>query len=179
MCCAGSRTSRTSVSRDGRSSSSSTGNSRMCRHKSSHHVADVFREKKIESAAQSKSNSYSYSYSYSPLGHNEKDDLEADALQITPYHAFLFILLSSSFLLVMYFINIISFVSILYLFSAGYASADIFFIPFFNRLTRTCTAIQHNIKIEHVSEASSEDDVFGINPSVICSGMSCMQRQCY
>ena len=170
-CNTGSRSSRISVNRgavgadkDGRSSS------RKSRHKMSRNVVDLCREKKTESAAMSKS--------YSPWGLNDNEDLEADALQITPHHAFVFILLSSSFLLVMYFIDIYSFVSIIYLLSAGFASAVVFFIPFFSHLVRTYTAIRHNVKIEHVSEASSSDNICGTTLPVICSGKSCMCRYC-
>ena len=118
------------------------------------------------------------SKSYSPRGLNDNDDLEAEAFQITPQHAFLFILLSSSFLLVMYFTDIYSFVSVLYLLSAGFASAKVFFIPFFNHLIRTYTAIRHNVKIEDVSDASSNDNICGTTLPVFCSGMSCECRHC-
>lgn len=131
-------------------------------------MVDVLKQKKAQSAALSKS--------YSPRGLNDNDDLEAQALQVTPYHAFVFILLSSSFLLVMYFVDIYSFVSVLYLFSAGYASSKVFFIPFFNHLIRTYTAIRNNVKIEHVSEASSSDNICGATLPVICSGESCMRN---
>ena len=168
MCSTGSRSSRTSAKRgaSGASRQGSSSSSRKCRHKRGHDVVDLLRQKKAQSAALSKS--------YSPRGLNDNDDLEAQALQVTPYHAFVFILLSSSFLLVMYFVDIYSFVSVLYLFSAGYASSKVFFIPFFNHLIRTYTAIRNNVKIEHVSEASSSDNICGTTLPVICSGVSCM-----
>jgi hypothetical protein len=110
------------------------------------------------------------SKSYSPQGLNDNDDVETDALQITPHHALGFILLSSSFLLIMYFIDIYFFVSLLYLMSAAFASSKVFFYPFFVRLQRTYTAIRLNVEIEEVLDPIKDDDLCGATLPMICSG---------
>ena len=98
--------------------------------------------------------------------------METDALQITPHHALGFILLSSSFLLIMYFVDIYFFVSLLYLLSAAFASSKVFFHPFFIRLQRTYTAIRLNVEIEDVPDPTKEDDICGAPLPMICSGDS-------
>lgn len=112
----------------------------------------------------------SASKSYSPQGVNDNDDVETNALQITAHHAMGFILLSSIFLLVMYFVDIYFFVSILYLISAGFASSKVFFYPFFLRLQRTYTAIKLDVQIEDVTEQDVEDEICGTALPVIFSG---------
>ena len=110
------------------------------------------------------------SKSYSPQGLNDNDDVETDALQITPQHAIGFILLSSAFLLIMYFVDIYFFVSILYLVSAGYASSKVFFHPFFLQLQRTYTAIKLDVQIEDVTEQDVADEICGTALPVVLSG---------
>jgi hypothetical protein len=110
------------------------------------------------------------SKSYSPQGLNDNDDVETDTLQITSQHAIGFILLSSAFLLIMYFVDIYFFVSILYLVSAGYASSKVFFHPFFMQLQRTYTAIKLDVQIEDVTEQDVEDEICGTALPVVLSG---------
>ena len=111
------------------------------------------------------------SQSYSPQGLSDNEDVEADALQITGMHAVGFIVLSSSFLLIMYFIDIYFLVSLLYLSAAGFASSKVFLYPFFSRLVRTYNAIQLGVEIEAVTDYSSSGDCFGVNLASILSGM--------
>lgn len=79
-------------------------------------------------------------------------------------------MLSSSFLLIMYFVDIYFFVSLLYLMSAAFASSKVFFHPFFQRLQRTYTAIRLNVEIEEVSDPNRDDDICGATLPMICSG---------
>lgn len=110
------------------------------------------------------------SKSYSPQGLTDNEDIEADALQITAVHAVGFIMLSSSFLLIMFFVNIYFFVSILYLLSAGLASSKVFFYPFFNRLIRTYTAIRLDVEIDDVPDNGGPGECYGINTAMVLSG---------
>ena len=110
------------------------------------------------------------SKSYSPQGLNDNEDVEANALQITSMHAVGFILLSSSFLLIMYFIDIYFVVSMLYLFAAGFASSKVFFYPFFTRLVRTYTAIRLDVEIDAVSDHGSARNCCGIDLPMLLSG---------
>ena len=114
----------------------------------------------------------SASKSYSPQGLNDNDDIETDALQITSMHAVGFILLSSSFLLIMFFVDIYSFVSLMYLVAAGFAAAKVFFYPFFTRLVRTYTAIRTDVEIDEVPDHGGVGEVCGVDLPMVLSGGS-------
>ena len=111
------------------------------------------------------------SKSYSPRGLSDNEGVEADALQVTSIHALGFMILSSSFLLIMYFIDIYFLVRFLYLFAAGFASSKVFFHPIFSRLVRTYTAIQLGVEIEMVLDYGSSGDCFGFSLASILSGI--------
>jgi hypothetical protein len=73
------------------------------------------------------------SKSYAPHGVNDNEDIDNNSVSITPQHAVAFIFCSSSFLVLMYFVNVYFIVRVLYLGSAGFASAKVFFYPVFKR----------------------------------------------
>ena len=86
------------------------------------------------------------------------NDIDPDSLQITPYHAVGFVVLSSCFLLLMYFVDVYAFVSVLYLAAAAFAVSKVFFYPFFSRVRTTCRAIQLGVEIDDVPEYDALND---------------------
>ena len=95
----------------------------------------------------------------SPMRHNDgNNDIDSESLQITAYHAVGFVVLSSCFLLLMYFVDVYAFVSVLYLSAAAFATSKVFFYPFFKRVQSTCKAIQLGIEIEDVPEYDALSD---------------------
>jgi len=102
------------------------------------------------------------------------NDIDPDSLQITPYHAVGFVVLSSCFLLLMYFIDVYAFVSVLYLAAAAFAASKVFFYPFFFRVRTTCRAIQLGVEIDDVPEYDtlSDSNAFVDVPLVVSALLS-------
>ena len=103
---------------------------------------------------------------------NPNNDIDPDSLQITPYHAVGFVILSSCFLLLMYFIDVYAFVSVLYLAAAAFATSKVFFYPFFTRVHKTCQAIQLGVEIDDVPEYDAlGDSSMHIDTSLVISAL--------
>ena len=103
---------------------------------------------------------------------NPNNDIDPDSLQITPYHAVGFVILSSCFLMLMYFIDVYAFVSVLYLAAAAFATSKVFFYPFFTRVHKTCQAIQLGVEIDDVPEYDAlGDSSVHVDSSLVISAL--------
>lgn len=99
------------------------------------------------------------------------DENSGSSLDITPYHAVAFVIVSSCFLLLLYFVDLYFFVTIMYLVSAALASTIIFFYPAVKSLFRRLNALRLGIHYDSLEYTTLSDTYFDI-PFVLSSLLS-------
>jgi len=85
------------------------------------------------------------------------DEVNDETFDISPSHAVGFIFISSSFLVLLYFIDLYSIVVIMYLFAATLACTVVYFIPLFKYIQIKCMALHNPINSSDIMSTQLHD----------------------